>query len=481
MSLFGDLNIQEFATVLRTAVAAFGKVNPPKGWDALKMADLGLDQLGTTFTSHNGRGKAIVTEADGQLIVSFRGTDKFNDYKDYDNISLSHSYFHQFQPLLRAVARYADKTDSDITFTGVSLGGAVVNILADKAQGFLGKAFADAHFVGIASPFLSGSRKADVYNIGFANDAVYHIAPGSWGDGARQNASNNLFVYQNHQHLKNDNLDDRLSVHGAGQVVQAVEALAELTLENGKMLVDALNIDSTVLFDSTTEVLQAGLKKHAHGTVLTVIGEDRADRMTGASDNRTGGNVEWFFGRGGDDRIIARGGNDKLFGGNGNDHLVGGEGRDVMSGGFGKDQISLQNHGDRAEGGAGADLFIVGDMLPMRDDGTPTVGGNNAARLFIEDFQKDADTLNLRAIDGNLARRGDQPLHFAGYFSYDAADGLSDLENGFVNDSAAGSVTVFLDRDGDTLVIVNRDTDRGRELEIELSGDVGNVVHDLFL
>lgn len=481
MSLFGALNIQEFAVVLRSAVAAFGKVNPPKGWDELKMSDLGIDQLGTIFTSHNGRGKAIVTEADGQLIVSFRGTDKFNDYKDYGNISLSHSYFHQFEPLLKAVAKYVDKADVDVTFTGVSLGGAVVNILADRAQSYLGKAFADAHFVGIASPYLSGSHRSDVYNIGFSNDAVYHVAPGSWGEGARANATNNLFVYQNHHYLKNDNLGDRLSVHGAGQIAQAVEALSELTLENGKILADALGMDSIVLFDDTREVLQAGLKKHAHGSVLTVIGEQRADRMTGASADIAGGDAEWFFGRGGNDTIVARGGNDKLFGGSGRDSLTGGDGRDYLSGDAGDDTLIFDTDRDRAAGGGGSDGFLVRQILPTTDSGTSSIGGKHAAHVFIEDFQAGRDALNLRAIDGNLAKRGDQPLHFAGYFTFDASDGLSDLEKGFVNETSAGSVTVFLDTDGDTLVIVNRDADHGRELEIELAGDVGNVVHDLFL
>ena len=481
MSLFGRLDIQEFATVLRTAVAAFGKVDPPHGWDALKMSALGIDQFGTTFTSHNGRGKAIVTEADGQLIVSFRGTDKFNDYKDYDNISLSHSYFQQFQPLLKAVARYADKTDAEITFTGVSLGGAVVNILADKAQSFMGKAFADAHFVGIASPYLSGSHKSDVFNFGFSNDAVYHVAPGSWGSGDRANATKSLFVYENQRHWNGDNLDDRLSVHGAGKVAQAVEAISTLALEDGQMLADVLNKHSIVLFDDTKETLHAGLKKHAFGTVLTVVGEDRGDRMAGASNNRSGGKDEWFFGRGGEDKISAHDGKDKLFGGNGDDYLVGGEGRDFVSGGAGRDTIFLETHRDRADGGSGADRFVIRDVLPMNANGKPTPTGNNPAQLFIEDFQPGADTLNLRSIDGNLGRRGDQPLHFAGYFTYDASDGLSDLERGFVDDTSAGSVTVFLDQDGDTRVIVNRDADRSRELEIVLSGDIGNIVHDLLL
>jgi Ca2+-binding RTX toxin-like protein len=479
MSLFGKLNIQEFATVLRTAVAAFGKADPPNGWDELKMSELHLDDHGTTFTTRNGRGKAIVVEAGDQLIVSFRGSDKFNDYKDYGDISLNHSYFKQFQPLLKQVAKYAEKHDSEVTFTGISLGAAVVNIIADRSDTLLGKAFQDSHFVGISSPYLSGSHKADVYNFGFGNDAVYHVSPHSWGSGARQNATKHLFVYENHKHFKTDNIDDRLSVHSTGNVGDAVKSLVGLTLEDGQMLVDKLNQHSYVLFDDTKEDLHAGRLTHPYGTPLTVIGEDRGDRLSGATEKNGGGNIEWFFGRGGNDRISAHGGNDKLFGGGGDDYLVGGAGADYMSGGLGEDTIFLETHRDRASGDGGADRFMVRDILPLSDHGNPSVGGKNAARLFIEDFQIGNDVLNLRAIDGNLAKRGDQPLHFAGYFRYDATDGLDDLEKGFVNDRSAGSVTIFEDQHGDTRVIINRDEDRGRELEIVLTGDIGDIHHDI--
>jgi Ca2+-binding RTX toxin-like protein len=481
MSLFGDLSLDEFAIALRSALASYGHVNPPQGFDALKMHDLGIDQNGTTYTSKSGRGKAIVVQQDDELIVAFRGTDHFNDIQDYDNISVTKGYYKQFQSLLNHVADYAKEGGLHVTFTGISLGGAVTNIIADHADDRWGQVFADANFVGIASPYLSHNRKADLFNFGFGNDIVYHVVPGSWTHGSRSLATKHVFLYENHRLTKTDNLDDRVSVHHVGNYVDAIGALADLQFDDGKMLADKLDIHSYVLFDSTKEKLQAGRLEHPGSSPLTVIGEDRKDRLYGASTHNHGSHDEWFFGRGGDDKIYAKRGDDLLYGGGGDDLLMGGRGVDYASGGAGKDQIHLEDNRDRASGGDDRDGFVVHDILPKNDKGHLSPAGDNPARVFIEDFVKGEDVLNLRRVDGDLDKKGDQPLHFAGYERYDASDGLDDLEKDYVNDTSPGSVTIFEDKSGDTLVIVNRDSDRSREMEIVLHGDVGDIRHDLLL
>jgi Ca2+-binding RTX toxin-like protein len=478
MSLFGDLSLDEFSIALRSAIASFGHVNPPQGYEALRMQDLGIGQHGTTYTSRSGRGKAIVVQHENDLVVAFRGTDHFNDVEDYDNISISKGYFKQFQSLLKHVADYAKHGDLHVTFTGASLGGAVTNIVADHADGRWGKVFADADFVGISSPYLSHNRKADIFNFGFNNDIVYHLVSGG-SHAARSMSTTHVFLYENHQFFKDDNLHDRVSPHHIGNYVDAVQAIADLRFDDGTLLADALNMHSYVLFDDTKGKLQAGRLEHPGDTPLTIIGEGRRDRLYGASGHNHGSHDEWFFGRGGNDKILGRHGADLLYGGSGNDLLMGGEGVDYASGGAGNDRIYLENNRDSAAGGDGSDHFLVRDILPRNDHGHLTPTGNNAVRLSIADFKPEADTLDLRHIDGDLARRGDQPLHFAGYERYDASDGLDDLEKGYVNDMSAGSVTIFEDRSGDTFVIINRDGDRAREMEIQLHGDVGNIVHDL--
>jgi Ca2+-binding RTX toxin-like protein len=481
MSLFGKLDLSEFATALRNAAAAFGKVDPAAGYDLLHMHDLNIDQGGSTFTSRNGRGKAIVAQNGDELVVAFRGSDHLNDVLDYDSISVTKSYYKQFEILLKRVADYARDGDLHVTFTGFSLGGAVTNIIADRADTLLRGAFADADFIGIASPYLSHHHKSDIFNFGFNNDPVYHIVPHSWGDSARSLATIHVFTYKNHQFWDDDNLNDRLNVHGLGTYADAIKALSEIQLDDGRMLADALTKRSYVLFDDTHEMLRAGRLIHPENTPLIAIGEDRRDRMKGAGDDKGGSHIEWFFGRGGADEIRGGTGKDMLYGGDGNDQLIGGSGADYMSGGNGNDRISMTDNRDRAMGGRGHDLFSVQDILPLTDSGAPSVKGQNAARIYIEDFTPGVDTLSLRNLDGNLDRKGQQPLHFAGYERYDAADGLDDLERGYVNDTSPGSVTIFENRGGGTMVIVNLDDDRGRELEIVLHGDVGNIIHDILL
>ncbi|MDB5523532.1 MAG: lipase [Rhizobium sp.] len=479
MSLFGDISHIEFANALRSAIASFGHVKPPEGFEALRMHELGIDQNGTTYTSRSGRGKAIVVQQDDELIVAFRGTDKFNDVKDYDNISFARNYYKQFESLLRHVADTVRQGDLHVTFTGASLGGAAVNVLADRADRLWGKAFKDADFVGISSPYLSGNRKVDLFNFGFGNDIVYHLVPGSWNNASRSMATKHVFLYENHQYFKDDNLRDRVSPHHVGNYADAIAALGELQLDDGKMLADKLNPHSFVLFDSAREIVQARRLEHPAGSPLAIIGQDRRDKMYGSTENDRGSHIEWFFGRGGDDKILGRAGNDLLYGNNGDDFLKGGAGADYISGGKGRDTICLEDSRDRTMGGADKDHFIVADILPKNDAGKLTPFGNHAPRIFIEDFEPGTDVLDIRRVDGHLNKKNDQPLHFAGYAQYDGSDGLDALEKGYVNDRSPGSVTIFTDKSGDTLVIVNCDTDRSRELEIVIHGDVGNIIDDL--
>ena len=481
MSLFGDLSLDEFTIALRSAMASFGDVNPPTGFDALKMHDLDINQNGTTYTSRNGRGKAIVVQQGSELVVAFRGTDHLDDFQDYDNISLAKNYYKQFESLLDHVADYAREGDLHVTFTGASLGGAVTNIVADLADRHWNKAFADADFVGISSPYLSHNRKANLFNFGFGNDIVYHLTPGSWTSGTRSMATKHVFLYENHNHLKTDNLDDRVSPHHLVNYIEAVGALENLYFDDGKLVADRLDMHSYVLFDHTRETLRAGRLQHPGDSPLTVIGESRDDRFYGASNHDHGSHTEWFFGRGGNDKIFGRGDGDQLYGGFGNDVLIGGEGVDYSSGGAGNDTLYLENGRDTAAGGTGKDQFIVRDILPKKANGDPSPFGSDAPHLLIEDFQPGIDTLYLRRIDGNLEKKGDQPLHFAGYEYYDASNGLDALERGYVNDTSPGSVTIFTEKSGDTLVIVNRDDDRGREMEIVITGDLGNIIDDLLL
>jgi Ca2+-binding RTX toxin-like protein len=470
LGLFGDRSFAEFALLLRAANAAFGKP-APAGWTQVEMADLGIDQNGDTFTSRNGRGKAIVLENGGQLVVAFRGTDKWNDIKDYDSISASKSYSRQFDKLLEKVAKYQDAHDLETTFTGISLGGAVVNIVADKAPHQWDGAFKNASFVGIASPYLSNNIGRDIFNFGMRNDLIYGLVPGSWNPRSKSMAVENTYIYEKH-HFLTDHLDDTIRAHHVGHLNQAIASLYGLTVEGGAALVDVLRPDSYLLFDNIRSALEARELRHPDSQILTIVGQGRDDRINGAAHKAAGGDRERIYGLGGDDVIAGRGGHDELHGGNGDDRLDGGGKRDVLYGDGGNDKLYLANDRDRAEGGDGRDRFFI-DTVPRNGSGPSTV--------FLDDFTPDEDWIVLAGFDGNSEKKGFQPLKHVEYVVYDASDGLSDLELGYVHKARPGWVTIYEDENGDTLLIINRDHDRGREFVIKFDGALGDFSGDLLL
>jgi Ca2+-binding RTX toxin-like protein len=471
VSLFGYRSFEEFSVLLKAANAAFGK-EAPNGWGQLKMSDLGIDQFGDTFTSRNGRGKAIVLEKEGELIVAFRGSDKWSDIKDYDKISFVKSYSRQFDKLMEKVAKYQEENDLHTTFTGISLGGAVTNIVADKADNQWDDAFKDSSFFGISSPYLSNNRRRDLFNLGIQNDEVYGILPGSWNDRAKDLATQNIYIYLNHRTLV-DNLDDSLYAHHVGGFNRAMASLEGLAVHSGQLLVDVLNPDSCLIFDQTKEVLKASELQHPRDKILTIVGESKKDRINGADNGVSGGDEERIYGMGGNDKINAKTGRDELHGGSGNDMLDAGDGRDWMFGDGGDDKLVFETHLEQGEGGAGADRFIVRTITNH--------GSSAPASVVIDDFTPGEDTLVLDRFDGNKDKKGTQSLHFAEYAVYDASDGLSDLEKGYVNKHKPGGVTIYEDENGDTLLIINRDHDRGREFVIKFDGALGDFSADLLL
>jgi len=100
-------------------------------------------------------------------------------------------------------------------------------------------------------------------------------------------------------------------------------------------------------------------------------GEAGNDIINGGDGNDTaGGGI-------GDDIIDGGSGNDSLTGWNGNDNITGGTGNDIIKGGDGLDTLTGvdstaaqpgNNEIDTLEGGAGADLFILGDTQVYYDD-----------------------------------------------------------------------------------------------------------------
>jgi serralysin len=94
-----------------------------------------------------------------------------------------------------------------------------------------------------------------------------------------------------------------------------------------------------------------------------------------------------------------------LDGGLGADQLFGGAGPDQLTGGFGNDRLAGRLGADRMAGGAGADLFV---FVAGADSGL------GAVRDAIQDFAPGIDRCDLRAMDADSLRVGNQAFDFIG-------------------------------------------------------------------
>ncbi|WP_168168936.1 calcium-binding protein [Shinella sp. HZN7] len=126
------------------------------------------------------------------------------------------------------------------------------------------------------------------------------------------------------------------------------------------------------------------LDLHIDGARLKSIeayeGSNLADIMRGDE----GANV--FNGSAGNDTLEGRGGNDRLSGGNGNDVLYGGEGADVLYGGRGQDTFMFKSFLDSTK----------------------------SAADHITSFSRADDIINLKTIDANSEKAGNQTFKWIG-------------------------------------------------------------------
>jgi Ca2+-binding RTX toxin-like protein len=144
--------------------------------------------------------------------------------------------------------------------------------------------------------------------------------------------------------------------------------------------------------------------------------------------------------------LIANGGNDRLNGGSGNDSLDGGAGNDVFIAGVGNDRLMGGLGKDTFTGNTGRDVFVFDD----RD-----TGSSKSRADTITDFRgRSGDRLDLKLVDANTRKRGDQKFSFIGD------------DEAF---TAAGQVR-FEKTKGYTYVYLNTDSDRAAEAVIKLKG-----------
>jgi len=157
----------------------------------------------------------------------------------------------------------------------------------------------------------------------------------------------------------------------------------------------------------------------------SLLGNQGRDRIFGGQDNDTlhggkgddtlygGKQRDRLFGDEGNDVLRGDLDNDTLFGGQGNDTLFGGKENDILYGDRGNDTLSGDNGNDTLDGsnekfagfgeidvligGAGSDLFVLGNRLQSYyDDGNPNSPGIDAFAR-IADFNLNEDFIQLRS------------------------------------------------------------------------------------
>jgi Ca2+-binding RTX toxin-like protein len=192
--------------------------------------------------------------------------------------------------------------------------------------------------------------------------------------------------------------------------------------------VDYSNSTDAVIVNLSTGGTNTG--GQADGDVITnmekIIGTAQNDAMTAGATGMT------FEGGAGNDTLIGGVGNDNLQAGAGNDSLVGGGGKDTidlrtnnLKLGFDdlyKHAVAADIYGDRAEGGAGDDTFIISQSAATGDfklyggssknptdvpAGTGTVEGRDTLQFYASS----KGDLNLAAVFGG--DNADKYQHFS--------------------------------------------------------------------
>jgi RHS repeat-associated protein len=146
-------------------------------------------------------------------------------------------------------------------------------------------------------------------------------------------------------------------------------------------------------------------------------GNDRLDGGNGNDALVGGDGNDSLMAANGDDALFGGNGNDTLDGGNGNDFLIGGKGNDRLFGGKGNDILTgVDPSGatpgvgefDTLSGGAGKDLFILGDVARCYyNDGNNATSGMGDYAL-VTDFDSKQDVIQLHGSASNY-RLGTSP------------------------------------------------------------------------
>jgi Ca2+-binding RTX toxin-like protein len=149
----------------------------------------------------------------------------------------------------------------------------------------------------------------------------------------------------------------------------------------------------------------------------TVSGGEGNDLLFGGSGNDRllgGTGKDQLDGGSGQDRLYGNSGNDTVAGGAGHDSLWGGSGTDRLDGGAGNDTLKGEAGNDRITGGLGRDKMWGGSGKDVFNFNSAKESKVGSQRDVIHDFKSGQDRVDLRGIDANETRKGNQAFSWTG-------------------------------------------------------------------
>ena len=211
-------------------------------------------------------------------------------------------------------------------------------------------------------------------------------------------------------YVRDDPLDALIEAPGGG--LDRVESAVATRL--------AANLENLTLTGA------AAISGRGNGLANVIIGNaaDNALRGYGGKDRLYGmaGNDRLFGGDGGD-RLEGRSGKDLLKGGDGADTLKGGSAADALFGQDGDDTLAGGRGGDSLIGGRGRDLLRgdAGDDVFVFTALSHSVPGKR--RDVIKDMAVGDELIDLREIDANADRGGNQRFKYIGTEAFSGTAG----------------------------------------------------------
>ncbi len=271
----------------------------------------------------------------------------------------------------------------------------------------------------------TNQTKGSVENLVLLGSASINGSGNNLSNSITGNAGNNaLYGYGGNDTISggagNDVIDGGTGsdnmIGGAGNDVYVVDSAGDIANETGGTGVDTVR--SAVSFDlaggqvrGSVEnlVLQgsASIKGKGNALANVIVGNAGDNVLAGRGGNdklQGGAGKDTLKGGGGNDTLEGGGGKDKLKGGGGNDTLKGGGGNDTLQGGGGKDKLIGGGGKDVLTGGGGKDIFVfkaLKDSKPGKKHDVITDFGGK-------------DKINLKKIDADKSKKGNQKFDFLG-------------------------------------------------------------------